>query len=502
MPRSLTQVFQRLDVQALLIALLTLSVALQTIAPTIYYLADSTEYALGAKTLGIVHAPGYGLYMLIAHLFTYIPIGDTGFRVNLLSAVTYALAAGFTFGMLSRLLEDRIAAMGAALALAWSFRIWVNGIAAEVYMPQLAVLAACAWSLVAMYRSGDHSWKRVLFTGFLFGLAVAINQTSVLFAPGLVIAFLALKIPLSKSAAAGTLALGIFAITLLYFPIRYLAEPVYNVAGIYQIDGTLQPVDLTTPGGMWWLLSGRQFDSLFFSQGYIPTLEQLSEIGLVFWGNFIGFGLILVVFGFGLMAQQNWRLLIIWFVFWLPYTYFFSTYGAGDRDTMLSPVLWLMSVPIAYSLVWFGQGANRAIRVIIALVLPIAMLGINYRIVDASDTYYMRERAVFLTENMPQDAIVFGSWIDTTMMQYMQHVEARRDDIHPVNLFYFDKPTWLAYMESLPEDYERPLILLDDLNDSVQQRLEASYILEPLPIDSDIVEQLQIENPPLVLSKR
>ncbi len=492
----------RLDVQALLVIVLTFAVVLQTTAPTIYYLADSTEYALGGRTLGIVHAPGYALYTMVAHLFTYLPLGDVGYRVNLLSTLTHALATGFTFAMLARLLNDRLAALGAALTLAWSFRIWVNGVAAEVYMPQLAALAACGWALVAMYRDGDTSWRRVLLVGGLFGLAVALNPTSALLGPGLAVAMLLVRVPMPRNVAAAALAVGVVLVTLVYFPVRYSADPVYNVAGIYEADGVLYPVDLTTADGMWWLLSGKQFDSLFFAEGYIPTFGQLRDVAVVFWGNYIAFGLILAVLGFGLMFQKNRWLLLAWFVFWLPYTYFFTTYGADDRDTMLSPSLWLMSIPIAYSLAWFGEGTNRAVRVMIALLLPAAMLIVNYRIVDASDTYYMRERAVFLAENMPEDAIVFASWIDATMMQYMQHVEGRRGDLHPVNLYYYDTNKWLQYIESLPADYERPLILLDELSDGTQADVEALYTLSPLALDDETVTELEIDPVPLVMQRR
>ena len=59
---------------------------LSTLAPTVQAF-DSAELTVGAYTLGFVHAPGYPLYMVLGHLFGQIPIGDIGFRLNLMSAV-------------------------------------------------------------------------------------------------------------------------------------------------------------------------------------------------------------------------------------------------------------------------------------------------------------------------------------------------------------------------------------------------------------------------------
>ena len=40
-----------------------------------------------AKEFGVAHPPGYPLFTILAKLFTYIPVGSTAYRVNLLSCV-------------------------------------------------------------------------------------------------------------------------------------------------------------------------------------------------------------------------------------------------------------------------------------------------------------------------------------------------------------------------------------------------------------------------------
>src|SRR5205085_2522417 len=63
-----------------------------TLAPTVT-LVDSGELIFAAKSLGVAHPPGFPLYVLLAHLFTWLPVGSVAARVNFASALFAALAA-------------------------------------------------------------------------------------------------------------------------------------------------------------------------------------------------------------------------------------------------------------------------------------------------------------------------------------------------------------------------------------------------------------------------
>ena len=70
----------------------TFAVYFYTLAPTVVG-GDSGELITAAHTLGVVHPPGYPLYTVLTKLFTLLPFGEIAWRVNLLSAVSGALAA-------------------------------------------------------------------------------------------------------------------------------------------------------------------------------------------------------------------------------------------------------------------------------------------------------------------------------------------------------------------------------------------------------------------------
>src|SRR6185436_5862821 len=67
---------------------LTLLLYLLTLAPSVVTLFDdSLEFQLVTYRLGIAHPTGYPLYTLLGKLFTFLPIGNVAYRVNVMSAV-------------------------------------------------------------------------------------------------------------------------------------------------------------------------------------------------------------------------------------------------------------------------------------------------------------------------------------------------------------------------------------------------------------------------------
>ncbi len=82
------------------VALFVFVLYLMTLAPTILPLdrafPDSAMLQMQAAVLGITHPTGYPTYLTLAHLFTYLPVGDVAYRVNLASAVFGALSVRLT----------------------------------------------------------------------------------------------------------------------------------------------------------------------------------------------------------------------------------------------------------------------------------------------------------------------------------------------------------------------------------------------------------------------
>src|SRR3990172_6909542 len=110
----------------------TLIVYILTLSRSVYF-GDSGELIAVARTLGIAHPPGYPLYTMIAHLFTYLPFGNLAFRVNLFSAVTSSLTIVVVYFICLKLTKNRLASISASLFLAFSYLFWLYSLVAEVF---------------------------------------------------------------------------------------------------------------------------------------------------------------------------------------------------------------------------------------------------------------------------------------------------------------------------------------------------------------------------------
>ncbi len=102
-------------------------------APRTVALEDDGLFILSSYFLGIEHPPGYPLFTLIGHFFTYLPFGSVAYRVHLASALFGALTCGAAWLCARALIEGRLPAYVAALALGVSPVFWSQAIIAEVY---------------------------------------------------------------------------------------------------------------------------------------------------------------------------------------------------------------------------------------------------------------------------------------------------------------------------------------------------------------------------------
>ena len=134
-----------------------------------------------ASTLGYAHPTGYPVYLLAAHLATWLPVGDVAYRVNLCSAICAAIAVGLLYALARILIRDRWSAIAAAVALAVSPTFWSLAIIARVYSMGLMLMVAVLLCLVLWQQRRHAGW---LFTAAcLGGVSVGVHSTQSLMAP-------------------------------------------------------------------------------------------------------------------------------------------------------------------------------------------------------------------------------------------------------------------------------------------------------------------------------
>ena len=144
---------------------------------------DDGLFVLSSYFLGIEHAPGYPLFVLLGKLFTLLPLGSVAYRVHLASAFFGALACGAAWLCARTLTGARLPAWLAALGLGAAPVFWSQAIIAEVYTLN------AFFFLVLLYLGLHAAERRVLpWMAFVFGLSLSNHwPLMLLVAPGFAI---------------------------------------------------------------------------------------------------------------------------------------------------------------------------------------------------------------------------------------------------------------------------------------------------------------------------
>ncbi len=174
---------------ALLLTAIALTVYVLTLTPSLSYLSpDGSELATIPAVLGLAHSPGYPLYTWMGFLFSKIPIGDVAHRINLMSAVLGALGVGGLYLIITQLLPGtlpipwrRAIAALCALLFAFSLTFWSQALIAEVYAPNIALVALTLLALLRWERT-RRAWDFFLFA-LLFALSLGTHLSDLGFAP-------------------------------------------------------------------------------------------------------------------------------------------------------------------------------------------------------------------------------------------------------------------------------------------------------------------------------
>ncbi|HTM60155.1 MAG TPA: DUF2723 domain-containing protein [Burkholderiales bacterium] len=146
-------------------------------APRTVALEDDGLFILSSYFLGIEHPPGYPLFTLIGHLFTFLPIGSVAYRVHLASALFGALTCGAAWLCARVLIAGRLPAYLAAFALGVSPVFWSQAVIAEVYTLNtffFLVLVFMGLQACPPHRAPNPNARRLLpWMALVFGLSLS-----------------------------------------------------------------------------------------------------------------------------------------------------------------------------------------------------------------------------------------------------------------------------------------------------------------------------------------
>ena len=267
-----------LPVDRVVLALLVWAGSVWLSAPGLTWL-DSSELAAAGVTLGVPHAPGHPLYIVLAHLASLVPIGSAAFRVALLSGAFAAAAAWMTADLVEELAWDqasrgslKVAGFLVALLLCISTAVWQQAVRAEVYTLHLALVLWATRDALRWRRAAPSRRPALLASvAFTLGLACANHHLlTALHLPAMLILLLAP--PPNEGGARGVRLIRAIlwaapaAVLYAVLPLRASADPLFNYG------------DPRTVGRLWDVMTA----SVFQASVTETTSPVLANLGVAF----------------------------------------------------------------------------------------------------------------------------------------------------------------------------------------------------------------------------
>lgn len=221
---------------AFVVALITYTLTLE---PTVSFW-DCGEFISASYKLQICHPPGAPLFLIFGRIFSLMAGSDlskVAFWVNMVSAVTSALAVMFFFWTITHLakkilvkqaeatMQQTIAIMVSglvgALTLTWSDTFWFSAVEAEVYASSSFFTTLTFWCILKWENVANekHADRWLVLIAYFIGLAIGVHLLNLLVIPAIVYVYYFKKYTFSRMGFIKASAVAIFAIGIVQFGI-------------------------------------------------------------------------------------------------------------------------------------------------------------------------------------------------------------------------------------------------------------------------------------------
>jgi hypothetical protein len=409
---------------AFLLLLCAGAVYVRTLRPSFGWL-DSSELETAAYHLGIGHNPGYPTFILIAHLFTYLPVGSVAYRLNLMAAFFGALSVGLLFLLLRKLRLRRLACFLASACLAFSYTLWDLTTECEVYTLHAVFVIGALLLWVEWRETRSDRWLRAL--ALLLGLSAGNHALTLLLFLGLAAAVLAEAgrglISFKRLAPIvlfGLAGLSVYA----YIPLRAFADPPPAVNNPHSLKGFWEL--LTAPGCRQLMFVLPVQSVLVRAVGFILRLR--SEFGPVA----SAFGIL----GLAAALRTDRKLVLGLVAIVLLHIFYAANYDIFDIYTYLLPVhiIWAIFIGLGLNLALglfqrLKPAPLAAVTTGLLAFCPLWPFAYHFHSVDGSKDTEAADFARAAIQIAEPGSIIIGDWYSIAPIGYLRYVEGQRPDL-------------------------------------------------------------------------
>ncbi len=272
----------RLSLEGVIVTIILFALYASTLAPTILF-GDSGELVAAAKTLGVAHPPGYALYSLAGNLALRLPVGELpAVRMNLLSAISAALACGVLAVLVRRVSGSLSSGMLAGLLLGVSPTFWSQALIAEVYATALLLLLLIPFAVRRESRGGLGA-RGLYLAAYIAGTGVAHHPIGLFYLPAIL-----LLIPFGEkrsidvesdveSVSTGWQKKALIAVAIFLLPMTVHCYLMIRANS----DVALRWGDPATWSGLWEHVSRARYSDVLSGGGGVADLAWGEKLGLV-----------------------------------------------------------------------------------------------------------------------------------------------------------------------------------------------------------------------------
>ena len=446
-----------------------------TLATTITATGDSSEMVVSPYVLGVAHPPGYPLFTMLGHLFTYVPLFNIAYRINIFSMLFSLLSLVLCFEILKKLTKNDLVSIVTVAFLSVTKLIWEYSIVAEVFALNNFFVFLLFFLLIKWEESSKD--KILYLFCYILGLSLTHHQTVLFLTPAFALFIYSNRLKLRNFSwfiAALLFVVGLVPYLFLFYaasrrpPLNW-DDPDTISKFIHMIKRGDYPAPSVSP---------LHFKDMKYSQYtlYITSSwKNLTPVGLLF--GFIG-----IFTGLKYIRKHYWLFLVAYictgwiFISMIGYTQDHVVINVVQRLYIFSFLVF--SVFVAVGIIWTGEkiSANKNLAVYICIPLVLLLAVLNYSKVDKSDNHLLYNFTGNMLKSYPPGSILVVSGDTLSMgIDYHQMVEKQRRDVIVVDQEKMTYPWYCEQKREQEKTLDIPFTLYDGRNNPISKFVEANY---------------------------
>lgn len=308
---------------------------------------DTSWYANQIPAMNVMVPTGYPTFSIFLKLFTYLPIGDMAYRLNLFSAVFGALTILFLFLSINRLIKNEFISFIGSMIFAFIAPFW--SVANRLEFDTLNTFFVILLIFSAIVYSGSKTRKYLYFFFFCLGLSLTNHPLTFFLVPAIALYVIIINPEIFKSIKTIFTSILFFILPL----ISYFYLLIRSLQGHGEVNTLLRLFYYVTGRAVTGELHGGSFDAKSISL----ILKVIKDYLVIFYHTYGIVLIIIAVIGFIFLIRKNLKFGICSFLLLIlnliiPPLYLIYAVPNYLLDSMI-----VISFYIAFGLLWILNGS-------------------------------------------------------------------------------------------------------------------------------------------------